>query len=182
MDSPIINGFLAGSFTIVKPVVEEVDWFYIEEDKVIRHFTFLTNGEGWREVTRQVNKYPVNTSPGPSLGGQCFTDFIATNPVHPAHRNVTPDGLRMHPVIAPTSLGLFSDEEWDSLNSSDEELWSFVVSDAGNITTVCKGKFELPEVNRGKARRPCRRHHPHCGTCFSEKVVGWLKRKLAKKE
>lgn len=230
MDSPILNEFLAHSFAIVNPVPEEVDrfahsfaivdpvpeevdWFYIEEDKVIRHFTYSTNGECWTEVTRPVNEFPdsssegqtngegwtevtrpVNEFPDSSSEGQCFTNFISTDPVHPGHENVIPDGLRMHPVTEPISLEPCSDEEWESLDLSDEDLWSFLVSDVRNITTLCEGDFELltindfelltiNEVKGGKAWacQQSRHYHPHNGTCPAEKVVGWLKHKLAKK-
>ena len=180
MDSPILNSFLADCFRIVDPIPKKVDWFYIEGDNVVRRFTFTTKGEGWREVTNSADPSAQDEHPAPSSDGQHFTDFQATNAVHPGHENVTPDGLRLHPVARPTpflELEPFWNEEWDSFDSS-EEFWAFFESDSDSITiTSCDGEVEPLLPKEGKAGKSCKLR----GKFPSAKIVGWLKGKLAKK-
>jgi hypothetical protein len=128
MDSPILNSFLADCFRIVDPIPKDVDWFYIEGDNVVRRFTHTANGGGWRETTESLNTSPDDENPRPSPEGRHFTEFRATNAVHPGYENIILDGLRMHPIARPTpllELKTFSNEEWDRLDS-----WFSFESDA----------------------------------------------------
>lgn len=158
MDSPVLNEFLKDSFRIIDPAPQEVDWFYIDGDNV-RSFTYLTNGQGWRESTYFANPTtPIEAQPAEAINEDLSLDGLRMHPVnpgslvflpppsesqveeavHPGHENVFPDGLRMHPVPARRSpfldLETTSNQEWDDLDTSEDgwavfERWAVFESD-----------------------------------------------------